>query len=74
MKFNNSLLETGEVKQQAIDAQDMSDPVIAQLTQKKVNLQQQMAKQIAAIDRQIAARQKANNKSGKLIQSGVPGM
>jgi hypothetical protein len=74
MKFDNTLSEAGQQQAPAIDTQDMTDPVIAQLTQKKVNLQQQMAKQIEQIDKQIAARQKANNKSATNPQGGVPGM
>lgn len=73
MKFNKTINELQQ-QPQAIDTQDMADPVIAQLTQKKVNLQQQMGKQLEAIDKQIAARQKANNKGATNPQGGVPGM
>jgi len=60
-----------------IDTQDLSDPLIASLIQKKLALQQQMQRQIAAIDAQIANRQKTNGKTqGKPSVGGnnVPGM
>lgn len=74
MKFDNSINEAGGTQQQSIDVSDMSDPVIAQLTKKKMNIQQQMAKQLENIDKQISARQKANNKSATNPLGGVPGM
>ena len=88
MKFSKSLREAaplapGQTPGQVpapgtIDTQDLSDPLIASLTQKKVTLQKQMQNQIAAIDAQIANRQRTNGKNtqGKPPVGGnnVPGM
>ena len=79
MKFNKSLKEAvsniNGQQPQTVDNNDLSDPVIAQLTQKKIMLQQQMQKQIAAIDVQIAKRQQMNNvKKPVTTNSNVPGI
>lgn len=74
MKLNKVISENGGVQQQAIDSNDMADPQIAQLTQKKMNLQKQMAKQIEQIDKQIAQKQLANNKGQTNPQGGIPGL